>query len=132
MSGLYPPSPVASPDPENNTVHAEYFRPEAAGRRPAVVVLHILGADFALSRYVAARLADRGVAALFVKLPYYGERRQPNSPARMVSTDPEETARGMTQAVKDIRYAAAWLTAQDEVVSNAGAELIMNSTPRTR
>ena len=24
---------------------------------------------------MAARLADRGVAALFVKLPYYGERR---------------------------------------------------------
>ena len=39
-----------------------------------MIVLHILGADFALSRYFAARLADRGVAALFVKLPYYGER----------------------------------------------------------
>src|SRR5207248_11769500 len=73
VSALRFPSPVASPDPENNTVHAEYFRPEAAGRRPAVVVLHILGADFALSRYVCTRLAQRGVAALFMKLPYYGE-----------------------------------------------------------
>src|SRR5215213_3044684 len=65
------PSPVVTPDPENNTVHAEYFRPRGPGpaRRPAVVVLHILGADFALSRYLAARLADRGVAALFLKLP---------------------------------------------------------------
>ena len=42
-----------------------------------MIVLHILGADFALSRYLAARLADRGIAALFVKLPYYGERRPP-------------------------------------------------------
>src|SRR4051812_19364448 len=45
------PSPFRSPDPENNVVHAEYFRPAGEGRRPAVVVLHILGADFALSRY---------------------------------------------------------------------------------
>src|SRR4051794_9398741 len=42
-------SPIETPDPENNVVHAEYFCPLAAGRRPAVVVLHILGADFALS-----------------------------------------------------------------------------------
>ena len=48
-------------------------------------------------------------------MPYYGERRQPNSKVRMISTDPQETVRGMTQAVKDIRYAAAWLAAQDEV-----------------
>src|SRR4051794_6648816 len=59
------PSPLVTPDPENNTVHAEYFhpaRPAPNGRRPAVIVLHILGADFALSRFIASRLADRGVA----------------------------------------------------------------------
>ena len=76
VSRLRFPSPVTTPDPENNVVHAEYFAPSGAGpRRPAVIVLHILGADFPLSRYMAARLADRGVGALFVKLPYYGERR---------------------------------------------------------
>ena len=85
------PSPVVTPDPENNTVHAEYFRPVGPGRRPAVVVLHILGADFALSRYLAARLADRGVAALFVKLPYYGERRPPGG--RSGSSRPTSNAR---------------------------------------
>ena len=47
---------------------------------PGVIVLHILGADFPLSRYMAARMADRGIAALFVKLPYYGERRPPGRP----------------------------------------------------
>jgi dienelactone hydrolase len=52
---------------------------------------------------------------LFVIMPYYGPRRDPTVPTRMISTDPEETVRGMTQAVKDIRYAAAWLGAQDEV-----------------
>ena len=48
-------------------------------------------------------------------MPYYGERRQPDSPARMISIDPEETVRGMTQAVLDIRQAAAWLAAQEEI-----------------
>src|SRR4051812_49241916 len=57
VAALRFPSPVETPDPENNTVHAEYFRPTGPGRRPAAVVLHILGADFALSRYLAARLA---------------------------------------------------------------------------
>src|SRR5690606_19907171 len=71
VSSLTFPSPIASPDPANNIVHAEYFRPARPGKHPAAIVLHILGADFALSRYMAARLADQGVAALFVKLPYY-------------------------------------------------------------
>src|SRR5688500_13894491 len=54
VSALRFPSPIETADPENNTVHAEYFEPigGGAGRRPAVVVLHILGADFALSRYL--------------------------------------------------------------------------------
>jgi dienelactone hydrolase len=111
------PSPVTTPDPENNTVHAEYFRPEGPGRRPAVVVLHILGADFALSRYLAARLADRGVAALFVKLPYYGERRPPGpGPAkRFLSTDIDRSVTAMRQGVCDVRRAAAWLACRPEV-----------------
>jgi dienelactone hydrolase len=108
-------SPVVTPDPENNTVHAEYFRPAGAGRRPAVVVLHILGADFALSRYLAARLADRGVAALFVKLPYYGERRPAGGPQRFLSADVERSINSMRQAVCDVRRAASWLSGRPEV-----------------
>ena len=69
VSAVRFPSPVITDVPANNTVHAEYFRPNRPGKSSGVVVLHILGADFALSRYLAARLADRGVAALFVKLP---------------------------------------------------------------
>jgi dienelactone hydrolase len=112
------PSPIVTPDPENNTVHAEYFRPKGgdARRRPAVVVLHILGADFALSRYVAARLADRGVAALFVKLPYYGERRPPDAAGkRFLSSDIDRSILAMRQGVCDVRRAAAWLAEQPGV-----------------
>jgi dienelactone hydrolase len=109
------PSPIATPDPENNTVHADYFRPHAEGRRPAVVVLHILGADFALSRYLAARLADRGVAALFVRLPYYGERRPAGGQKRFLSADIERSVTSMRQAVCDVRRAVAWLACRPEI-----------------
>jgi hypothetical protein len=117
------PSPVVTPHPNNNTVHCEYFCPIDAGsgrsdgpiRRPGVVVLHILGGDFDLSRAFCRVLAGNGVSALFVKMPYYGERRQPDSPARMVSEDPHEIVRGLTQAVLDVRRAAAWLSAQREI-----------------
>ena len=112
------PSPVVTPEANNNTVHCEYFRPAKPGKYPAVIVLHILGGDFPLARMFAANFAKHNVAALFVKMPYYGERRQPDSRARMISTDAEETVRGLTQAVKDIRYAAAWLSAQQEVDAN--------------
>jgi dienelactone hydrolase len=109
------PSPVVTPDPLNNTVHAEYFRPAGRTGCPAVVVLHILGSDFALSRYLAARLADRGIAALFVKLPYYGERRPAGDSKRFLSTDVERSISSMRQAVCDVRRAAVWLARQPEV-----------------
>ena len=114
------PSPVKTPHKNNNTVHCEYYRPleakgEAAKKYPGVIVLHILGGDFALSRLFCTSLASRGVAALFVKLPYYGPRRQPGVSIRMISQDPRQTVRGMTQAVLDIRRAVAWLGQQDEI-----------------
>lgn len=115
LSLLTFPSPVATPHEANNTVHCEYFRPSGAGRRPAVVVLHILGGDFELARFFCSGLATRNVAALFLKMPYYGPRRPPDSPARMISSDPQQTVAGMRQAVLDIRRAAAWLAARDEV-----------------
>jgi len=109
------PSPIVTPDAANNTVHGEYFRPKGQGRRPGVVVLHILGADFALSRYYAARLADKGVAALFVKLPYYGERRPAGENKRFLSIDIERSSLAMRQGICDIRRASAWMGGRPEV-----------------
>ncbi len=112
------PSPITTPDPENNVIHGEYFEPiDEAGEpahkpRSAVIVLHILGADFALSRYMAARLADRGVAALFVKLPYYGERRPKGMNSRFLSVDVERSVRSMRQGICDVRRAAGWLASR--------------------
>lgn len=109
------PSPVVSPVAANNTVHCELFYPKKEGKVPGVVVLHILGGDFELARLFANNLAQNGVAALFLKMPYYGPRRDPNSPRRMISADPRETVEGMTQAVLDIRQAIAWLGAQPNI-----------------
>jgi dienelactone hydrolase len=119
VSKLRFPSPIETPDAENNVVHAEYFAPLGFGpKRPAVIVLHILGADFPLSRYMSARLADRGVAALFVKLPYYGERRpggEGQRTKRFLSADIERSVKSMRQAVVDVRRAAVWLAARPDV-----------------
>jgi len=109
------PSPVKTKYESNNTVHCEYYCPTAPGKHSACIVLHILGGDFPLARTFATALAHRGVASLFVIMPYYGPRRPPDANVRMISADPQQTVNGMTQAVKDIRYAAAWLAAQPEV-----------------
>jgi dienelactone hydrolase len=121
VSRLRFPSPVTTADPVNDVVHAEYFRPVGSGtKRPGVVVLHILGADFPLSRYVAARMADRGVAALFVKLPYYGERRPAAGgldAKKFLSADIDRTVTAMRQGICDVRRAAAWLATRPEIDS---------------
>jgi dienelactone hydrolase len=110
------PSPVKTKYESNNTVHCEYYCPTTPGKHPACIVLHILGGDFPLSRTFATALAHRGVASLFVIMPYYGPRRPADANMRMISaSDPRQTIDGMTQAVKDIRYAAAWLAAEPEV-----------------
>src|SRR5262249_50679618 len=64
------------------------------------------------------RLADRGVAALFVKLPYYGERRPASGgldAKRFLSADIERTVTAMRQGICDVRRAAAWLAAREEI-----------------
>ena len=112
------PSPIVTPEVENNTVHAEYYAPKGMtkGKRPGVVVLHILGADFALSRFIAARLADHGVAALFIKLPYYGERKPGGlGDRRFLSTDIDRSVLAMRQGICDVRRAAAWLASRPEI-----------------
>lgn len=115
MSEVTFPSPIETPHVNNNTVHCEYFQPLSAGKHPGVIVLHILGGDFDLSRLFCRQLAHDGAAALFVKLPYYGPRRQTDVKARMISEDPRETVAGMRQAILDIRRGVAWLGERPEV-----------------
>ncbi len=109
------PSPGPSLCPENGTVYAEYFRPGGNGPFPSAIVLDILDGKGYVARMVAASLSQNGVAALYVKLPYYGERRPKTlDPSKL---DMPDVIGAVTQGVRDIRRAAAWLRGRPEVKS---------------
>lgn len=103
------PSPVVTPHPENNTVHTEFFRPFGKGPFRTAIVLHIAGGDFELSRFMSQMLAQNGTACLFMKMPYYGERRPKSGKIRMLSNNIEQGVSAMRQAVLDIRWACDWI-----------------------
>ena len=115
ISELTYPSPGPSLCKENETVYAEYFRPPGEGPFPSAVVLDILDGKGYVARMVAAALSQKGVAALYVKLPYYAERR-PRSfdPA---GVDLPDVVGAVTQGVRDVRRGAAWLRGRKEVES---------------
>ncbi len=107
------PSPGPSEHPENLTVHAEYYRPGGEGPHASAIVLDILDGRAHVARLLATALAAKGVAALYLKLPYYGERR----PAQMdfAAIDLPDAVAALTQAVRDVRRGAAWLRSRREL-----------------
>jgi len=109
------PSPLKSPCKENNTVHAEYYRPKGKGPFPCVIVLDITGGDQKLSRMIATHLAQNKIAGLFVQMAYYGPRRPPGSRLRFLSLDVERTVAAIRQTVLDLRRATAWMAARPEI-----------------
>ncbi len=109
------PSVVTTPYPENNTVHAEYYRPRGAGRFPAVIVLDILAGSQIVPRTFSACLAQEGVACLFVQMAYYGPRRPTGKRVRMLSPNVEQSLEAIRQTVLDLRAAAAWLESRPEL-----------------
>jgi dienelactone hydrolase len=109
------PTALESPHPENNTVHAEYYRPHGDGPFPGVIVLDITGGDQSLSRSIATHLASQGVGALFVQMAYYGPRRPPGSSLRLLSPDINHTLTAIRQTVLDLRLATAWMAARPEL-----------------
>jgi dienelactone hydrolase len=112
------PSPVKTATPENNTVHAEYYRPRGNGPFPAVIVLDVTAGNQMLSRNMATYFARNGVAGLFVQMAYYGPRRPPGSKLRLLSPNIRQTVAAVTQTVLDLRVAAAWLASRPEVNPN--------------
>ena len=109
------PSPMKTATPENNTVHAEYYRPHGEGPFPAVIVLDITGGDQTLSRTIARHFAQKKIAGLFVQMAYYGPRRPKNSSLRLMSVTVEHTLEAVRQTVLDLRRAAAWLESRPEI-----------------
>jgi len=108
------PSPLVTAVESNNTVHCEYFVAQQGGKRPAVIVLHILDGKFIAERLVSGCLAASGTHALLLKMPYYGPRRPPEWKGRMTD-DVEMLSAGLQQAIVDVRRAALWLSTRPEV-----------------
>jgi dienelactone hydrolase len=109
------PSPVTTKHESNNTVHAEFFRPKGATKRPAVVVLDILDGAQVVGRAEALWLAQHNIPALIVHMAYYGPRRPKGSRERLLSTDVDQSVANITQTILDCRRAFAWLETRPEV-----------------
>jgi hypothetical protein len=124
------PSPYTSPTPQNNTVHAEYYRPDGKGPYPAVIILDVTAGKQILSRQMAAFLAQNRVAGLFVQMAYYGPRRPAGSRLRLLSPNLTRTTAAITQTVLDLRVAAAWLAARPEILAASRDDIVPPSMAR--
>ncbi len=121
LSLLRFPSPVKSRTPENNVVHAEYYRPAGKGPFPAVIILDVTAGNQVLSRTIGKTFARNGVAGLFVQMAYYPPRRPakgPGSKLRLMSPNLPHTIAAVTQTVLDLRVATAWLESRPEIDKN--------------
>lgn len=111
------PSIVVTDSIPNNTVHAKYFMPKGVkGRVPAVVILHHLGGEPLLEEVAASTLSQRGIAALMLWFPYYGERGTDAAKREIFfDVDLEKGKGAMRQAVLDVHRCGDWLAARPEV-----------------
>jgi len=107
-------SAVTTPHPENNTVHARFFRARDQNAKRAVVVLPQWNADTSGHAGLCELFARFGVSALRLSLPYHDER-MPFELRRadyIVSSNVGRTVQVCRQAVLDARRAVQWLHAQ--------------------
>lgn len=105
------PSPTVTDVESNNTVHGHLVVPNAKWTAAVIVLPIWKGGGPDLELMVARRLAQDGVAALVMALPYQFERapRGKRSGALTVSSDLERTRASMVQAIRDVRRSAQWL-----------------------
>ena len=106
-------SPLATPYPENNIVHAELF-PNAKSRGRAVVVLPQWNSDAAGHRGLCRLLHRSGLTALRMSLAYH-DRRMPPELERAdyhVSSNVGRTIHASRQSVIDARACLDWLEQQ--------------------
>ncbi len=104
-------SPVTTPYPENNTVHARWF--PAKGDR-ALVVLPQWDADAESHNALCRIFKHLGIAALRLSLPYHDLRKPPEIERAdyAVSANIGRTIDAARQAVIDARCCLDWLQAQ--------------------
>jgi hypothetical protein len=106
-------SDVATPYPQNNTVHAQWF-PSSRDNRRAVLVLPHWNAQRHQHVSLCRILSKLGVAALRLSLPYHDER-MPKELRRAdyaVSSNLGQTIDAARQAIIDSRSCLDWLQSQ--------------------
>lgn len=106
-------SPVRTPYPENNVVHARWF-PARNRNGKAVIVLPHWNAQATEHVGLCQGLQFLGLSTLRVSLPYHDERMPPELQRAdyAVSANVARTVEATRQAVIDIRSCADWLAAQ--------------------
>lgn len=109
------PSALETPHPENNTVHARYFRTTGGGSsRRAVIILPQWNAGPEAHMGLGRLIARAGISGLRLSLPYH-DRRMPPELHRadyIVSANVGRTLQVCRQAVLDARRAVHWLVRQ--------------------
>ena len=112
------PSPVVTPVKQNNTVPAEYYVPknlQPGVKYPAVICLHILDGNEALTDLVCSVLAKRGIPALSFKLPYYGSRGTPGIGPNAMVENPKLFLGAIKQSGEDVRRTVDLLASREEI-----------------
>jgi hypothetical protein len=105
-------SPIQSPWPENNTVHARFLRARNGG--PAVLVLPNWNAKWHGQISLCQWLQRAGISALKMSLPYH-DRRMASGHERadqLVGPNIGLTLMSNRQAVQDARACLTWLERQ--------------------
>ena len=109
------PSPFQTPHPENNKVYGRYFPSlKNDGKRRAVVVLPQWNADSNGHIGLSKLIAQFGISALRLSLPYHDQRMPPelHRADYIVSANIGRTLQVCRQAVLDARRAVHWLSQQ--------------------
>jgi len=105
-------SPIASPWPENNTVHAQFFPARKGG--PAVLILPNWNAKWHGQVALCRWLERIGISAMKMSLPYH-DRRMAEGHERadqLVGPNIGLTLMANRQAVQDARACLTWLERQ--------------------
>ncbi len=109
-------SPVHTPYPENNIVHAQWFhaKDKPGRKRRAAVVLPHWNASASQHAALCRGMARLGISALRISLPYHDYRMPPELERAdyAVSSNIGRTIDASRQAVIDVRCCADWLEQQ--------------------
>ena len=105
-------SAIASPWPENNRVHAQFFQARRSG--PAVVVLAQWNSRWEEQQNVCHWLNQLGITAIKLSLPYHDRRAIPGHPRADHLCGPNIglTLQANRQAVLDVKRTLRWLERQ--------------------